>query len=47
MTEISFKDLPLYSYGRAAASTNEFLRKYMVEFHGFITRVYTVLPRTS
>jgi chromate reductase len=23
----------------------EFLRNYMTEFHGFITRVYTVLPR--
>ena len=26
-------------------STAEFLRNYMSEFHGFITRVYTVLPR--
>lgn len=26
-------------------STAEFLRTYMTEFHGFITRVYTVLPR--
>lgn len=26
-------------------STNEFLRDFMVEFHGFISRVYTVLPR--
>jgi len=25
-------------------STAEFLRKYMAEFHGFIERVYTVLP---
>jgi chromate reductase, NAD(P)H dehydrogenase (quinone) len=25
--------------------TEEFLRKYMEEFHGFIQRVYTVLPR--
>src|SRR6185369_11632021 len=24
-----------------------FLRRYMTEFHGFITRVYTVLPRTN
>jgi chromate reductase len=29
------------------ASTEEFLRNYMVEFHGFIARVYTVLPRTT
>ena len=27
--------------------TEDFLRKYMVEFHGFIERVYTVLPRRS
>ena len=27
-------------------STEEFLRTYMNELHGFITRVYTVLPRT-
>ena len=27
------------------ASTEEFLRKYMAEFHAFITRVLTVLPR--
>jgi chromate reductase len=26
-------------------STRDFLRDYMREFHGFITRVYTVLPR--
>ena len=26
-------------------STEEFLRNYMAEFHGFIARVYTVLPR--
>ena len=25
--------------------TEEFLRSYMAEFHAFITRVYTVLPR--
>ena len=34
--------------GRVAKeSTEEFLRKYMAEFHGFIERVYTVLPRTA
>jgi chromate reductase len=27
------------------ASTRDFLRSYMSEFHGYITRVYTVLPR--
>jgi chromate reductase len=26
-------------------TTAEFLRNYMAEFHGFITRVYTALPR--
>jgi len=28
-------------------STREFLANYMKEFHGFITRVYTALPRAS
>jgi len=28
-------------------SVNEFLRNYMAEFHGFIARVYTVLPRNA
>jgi chromate reductase len=28
-------------------STREFLANYMNEFHGYITRVYTVLPRTT
>ena len=28
-------------------STKEFLRNYMAEFHAFITRVYTALPRTT
>ena len=27
------------------SSTADFLRNYMAEFHGFISRVYTVLPR--
>ena len=26
-------------------ATRDFLRNYMAEFHGFVTRVYTVLPR--
>ena len=26
-------------------STEDFLRNYMTEFHAFIERVYTVLPR--
>ena len=28
-------------------STREFLENYMSEFHGFITRVYTAIPRTT
>jgi chromate reductase len=28
-------------------STAKFLRGFMAEFHGFIGRVYTVLPRPS
>ena len=28
-------------------STRAFLQNYMAEFHGFIARVYTVLPRTA
>jgi len=28
-------------------STKEFLQNYMVEFHAFITRVYTALPRNA
>ena len=29
------------------ASTRDFLASYMQEFHGFITRVYTAIPRAS
>jgi chromate reductase len=28
-------------------TTASFLREFMTEFSGFITRVYTVLPRTT
>jgi len=28
-------------------STREFLQDYMAEFHGFIARVYTVVPRNA
>ena len=28
-------------------STRKFLQNFMAEFHGFIARVYTVLPRTT
>ncbi len=27
--------------------TEEFLRNFMAEFHGFIERVYTAIPRPS
>ena len=27
--------------------TEDFLRHYLTEFHGFIERVYTVLPRNA
>jgi chromate reductase len=29
------------------SSTEKFLRTYMSEFHGFVGRVYTVIPRTA
>jgi hypothetical protein len=29
------------------SSTEEFLRNYMKEFHGFIERVYTAIPRAT
>jgi chromate reductase len=28
-------------------STEKFLRNYMTEFHGFIQRVYTAIPRNQ
>jgi chromate reductase len=28
-------------------STEKFLRNFMMEFHGFISRVYTAIPRTT
>jgi chromate reductase len=28
-------------------STRQFLQNYMSEFHGFIARVYTALPRST
>jgi len=31
----------------AFEETESFLRSYMTELHGFITRVYTALPRGS
>ena len=43
---IQFKDGMLDDSGRIAdASTADFLRKYLKEFHEFVARVLTVLPR--
>ena len=28
-------------------NVEKFLRNYIIEFHGFIGRVYTALPRTT
>ncbi len=45
---IHFKPGLITEDGRVTEpSTNEFLRKYMVEFHDFIVRVYTAIPRES
>src|SRR5262245_1645884 len=45
---IQFKDGLITEDGRVTVeSTEEFLRNYMRELHQFITRVYTVLPRTT
>jgi chromate reductase len=45
---IQFEDGLISEDGHVSdESTSEFLRNYMVEFHGFITRVYMALPRTS
>ena len=43
---IQFEDGLINDEGRVTnESTRKFLSKYMAEFHGFIARVYTVLPR--
>jgi chromate reductase len=45
---IQFKDGLIDDQGRVSdESTADFLRKYMEEFHGFIERVLTVLPRAA
>ena len=44
---IQFKPGLIDDEGRVSvSSTEEFLRKYMADFHAFIARVYTALPRT-
>ena len=50
LAEITFKDLPLHSYDYDAdyppvESMRQFLGNLMTEFHGFIARVYSALPR--
>ncbi len=43
---IQFEDGLIDENGNVGnASTREFLQNYMTEFHGFIERVYTALPR--
>jgi chromate reductase len=45
---IQFEDGLISDDGHVSSvSTREFLQNYMAEFHGFISRVYTVLPRNS
>ena len=45
---IQYKDGLIDDEGRVTVeSTAEFLRKYMEEFHGFVERVLTVLPRAA
>jgi len=45
---IQFKPGLITADGEVTAeSTADFLRNYMAEFHAFISRVYTVLPRNE
>ena len=45
---VQFEDGLISADGHVSnASTREFLEGFMAEFHGFITRVYTALPRNS
>jgi chromate reductase, NAD(P)H dehydrogenase (quinone) len=45
---IQFEDGLISEDGSVSnASTRKFLENYMAEFHGFIARVYTVLPRNT
>jgi chromate reductase len=45
---IQFEDGLISEDGQVSnETTREFLRNFMAEFHGFIARVYTVLPRTN
>jgi chromate reductase, NAD(P)H dehydrogenase (quinone) len=45
---IQFEDGLISEDGHVSnETTREFLQNYMAEFHGFIARVYTVLPRST
>jgi chromate reductase len=45
---IQFEDGLVSEDGEVAdTSTREFLQNYMEEFHQYIARVYTVLPRNA
>jgi chromate reductase, NAD(P)H dehydrogenase (quinone) len=45
---IQFEDGMINEDGHVSnETTREFLQNYMAEFHGFIARVYTVLPRST
>ena len=45
---IQFEDGLISEDGRVSqASTKQFLENFMAEFHGFIARVYTALPRNT
>ena len=45
---IQFKEGMITDDGEVTVpSTQEFLRNYMTEFHAFIKRVYTALPRNA
>jgi chromate reductase len=45
---IQFEDGLISDDGQVSnESTREFLQNYMAEFHAFIARVYTVLPRNA
>ena len=45
---VQFKDGLITDDGEVTVdSTRDFLRNFMTEFHGFVSRVYTVLPRPA
>ena len=45
---IQFEDGLISEDGKVSdETTKQFLQNYMAEFHGFIARVYTALPRNA